>query len=101
MSQKKEPTFEEGLSRLEELIQELEDGELDLDRSLAVFEEGMRLCRTCLEKLQSAEQRVERILLDTGGAPRTDEQGRFLTEPFPDANGQAPVSPSRKDPESS
>ena len=94
-------TYEQAFSRLEEITRQLEGRSLSLEESLAVFEEGVRLCRTCLEKLQSAEQRVERILLDTGGTPRTDEQGRFLTEPFSDANGQAPVPPSRKDPESS
>lgn len=96
-----ELTYEQAFSRLEEITRQLEGRSLSLEESLAIFEEGVRLCRTCLEKLQGAEQRVERILLDAGGTPRIDEQGRPLTEPFPDSDGQAPFPPSRKDPESS
>lgn len=76
MSRKKEkePTFEQGVARLEELIEELEGGELDLDKSLAVFEEGVKLSRRLNRKLDEAEKKLELLL--------KDEDGGLLTEKF-------------------
>ncbi|MFH1092157.1 MAG: exodeoxyribonuclease VII small subunit [Pseudomonadota bacterium] len=73
MSRKNDLTFEEGLSRLEELIQELEDGKLDLDRSLAVFEEGIKLSRVLGQKLDQAEKKLELLLKDEQGQPIIEE----------------------------
>jgi len=63
----KELSFEEGLTRLEELIEELESGDLDLDKSLAVFEEGVKLSRELNRKLDEAEKRLELLLKDDKG----------------------------------
>jgi len=63
----KELSFEEGLSRLEELIEELESGDLDLDKSLAVFEEGVKLSRELNRKLDEAEKKLELLLKDEKG----------------------------------
>ena len=57
-SKNEELVFETGMERLEELIEELESGELDLDRSLAVFEEGIRLSRVLNRKLDEAEKKT-------------------------------------------
>jgi exodeoxyribonuclease VII small subunit len=59
--------FEKALKRLEEIIEELEKGELDLDRSLQIFEEGIKMSRICSKKLQEAEKKIEILTKDEGG----------------------------------
>jgi len=54
----KELNFEQALTRLGEVVAELEAGKVGLDESLKLYEEGMKLVRLCNEKLDSAEQRV-------------------------------------------
>ena len=61
------PAFEERLARLEALVEELEAGELPLERALAVFEEGVQLSRSLDGELGRAEQRVEVLLREGGG----------------------------------
>ena len=63
----KEVTFEAGMGRLEELIEELEQGDLDLDKSLALFEEGVKLTRRLNMKLDEAEKRLELLIKDESG----------------------------------
>ncbi|HHY46458.1 MAG TPA: exodeoxyribonuclease VII small subunit [Firmicutes bacterium] len=62
-----QPAFEEALSRLEEIVTALEGGELTLDESLALFEEGMRLLRVCTKRLDEAESRVSMLLRGEDG----------------------------------
>lgn len=69
------PTFEEALSQLQQIVQELEDGSLGLEPSLARFEEGIRLLRNCYQILEQAEQKIEIL---TG----QDSAGNPLTAPF-------------------
>jgi exodeoxyribonuclease VII small subunit len=54
--------FEEILSRLQRVVEELERGELPLEKSLAAFEEGVRLARLGQKQLADAEHRVEQLL---------------------------------------
>ena len=69
-----EPAFEELLSRLATIVDELERGDLPLERSLAVFEEGVKLSRLAKERLDDAERRVE-VLLDSGETrPLTEDE---------------------------
>ncbi len=58
----KEPPFEASLEKLEEIVTRLEEGSLDLDESLAAFEEGMKLYQRCASQLENARQRVEKLL---------------------------------------
>ncbi len=51
--------FEKALKRLEAIVDQLEDGQLDLEKSLQLFEEGIGLARLCAGKLQEAEQKIE------------------------------------------
>ena len=51
------PKFEEALARLETIVTELERGELPLDQSLKIFEEGIKLSKTCLKILDDAERK--------------------------------------------
>lgn len=60
------PKFEECLQRLEQIVDELEKGDIPLERALALFEEGMKLSQACKTELDAAEGRVE-ILLRQGG----------------------------------
>lgn len=73
-SSKKEPTFEEALARLEEIVKELETGSAPLDQSLTMFEEGVQLVKLCGGKLDEAEQRI-RILTKNG-------DGTYDEKPF-------------------
>lgn len=67
-----EKTFEEALARLEEIIGELENGELNLEESLKLFEEGIALARHCNAKLDEAQGKVELLLgVDKGAAVTT------------------------------
>ena len=59
-----ERTFEAVLSRLAAVVAELEEGELPLERSLALFEEGVRLAREGQSRLDAAEARVDELLGD-------------------------------------
>lgn len=69
------PAFEVAIKRLNEIVQTLERGDLPLEESLRLFEEGVQLSRVSQERLDAAEKRVEQLLA-------VDEQGRARTEPF-------------------
>ena len=64
----REESFEEALKRLEEIVQRLEGGELPLEESLRVFEEGIHLTRVCSDRLEKAEKRIEILMRDQRGA---------------------------------
>ena len=69
MSEKKaEPkSIEEIFERLESIISDLESGDIPLDKSLTLFEEGMTLAETCRVQLNAAEQKVQELMKDKGG----------------------------------
>ena len=71
-----EPTFEDSVRRLGEIVERLESGDLPLEDSLALFEEGVRLARISQAKLDGAERRVEQLLtIDEDGNPVVRELG--------------------------
>src|SRR5918997_2304343 len=65
----KAKTFEAQLAALEKVVRELERGDLPLEESLKLFEEGVRLSRDCQERLNQAERRIEVLLRDAEGRP--------------------------------
>lgn len=69
-----EKKFEPALARLEEIVQELEQGDLPLEQSLKLFEEGIKLSRICNARLEEAERKVEILL--------KDKEGRLNAQPF-------------------
>jgi exodeoxyribonuclease VII small subunit len=71
---KAELSFEQGLERLERIVQELEKGDLALERALDLFEEGMKLSADCRKKLEEAENRVEKLV--------RKNDGKMVAEPF-------------------
>lgn len=62
----KEPSFETSLSSLEQIVAQLESGELPLERALELFEDGVALARRCQSQLQDAERKVELLLRERG-----------------------------------
>jgi len=76
---KKEKTFEEALRELEEIVNRLEGGDLPLEEALQLFEEGVRLSRSCHTKLDEAQRRVEIVL--------KDESGKVTAHPFEGTEG--------------
>jgi len=72
--------FEECLQRLEKIVQELEKGDVPLDTSLTLFEEGMNLSTACRKELEQAEGKVEILL---------KKNGKLQAEPFESATEKA------------
>ena len=68
----KKLTFEQGMERLEEIVSKLERGEVPLDESLKLFEEGSKLVTQCSSMLDKAEQKVVR--LEEAGRRNTGEE---------------------------
>ncbi|HUS20342.1 MAG TPA: exodeoxyribonuclease VII small subunit [Terriglobales bacterium] len=67
------PKFEECLQRLEQIVERLEKGDIPLEQSLALFEEGMKLSQSCRSELEAAEGKVEILL---------KQNGKMQAEPF-------------------
>ncbi len=62
-------SFEASLGELEKIVRKLEDGDLSLEESLKLFEDGVKLSRECQERLNQAERRIEVLLKDEDGNP--------------------------------
>jgi len=69
-------SFEDAMKRLEEIVQMLENGDLTLEESLEIFEEGMNLIRFCTNKLEEAEKRVTILVQES--------EGEYIQVPFKD-----------------
>ncbi|MBI3931881.1 MAG: exodeoxyribonuclease VII small subunit [Acidobacteria bacterium] len=82
MTETTAPTFEEALRQLEEIVQRLEKGELTLEESLALYEEGIRLSRLCHAKLEEAEGKIEMLMKNAKGGPVLDASGNPKKVPF-------------------
>lgn len=66
MAEKKEKTFEESLVKLEEIVKNLESGQVPLDDAIAKFTEAMELSKSCNERLKNAEENINKILKENG-----------------------------------
>jgi exodeoxyribonuclease VII small subunit len=73
MTKPKKIDFEASLGRLEQLVEQMEDGELSLEESLKAFELGVKLTRECQQALQEAEQKVQLL---------TEQNGELVASPF-------------------
>ena len=73
-TEKKELTFEEALVRLEEIVRLLESGNVPLDKSLELFEEGSGLVRRCNSQLDGAEQKIKMLV--------AGQDGNYEAKPF-------------------
>ena len=74
--------FEKAIQRLEKIVDDLEKGELDIDKSLEIFEEGIKMSRVCSKKLNEAEAKIEKLT--------RDQKGELITELFPVENKNDP-----------
>ena len=81
----KAPRFEVALERLETIASSLEDGDLTLEQSLGLFEEGVRLTRLCASRLDEAQKRIELLT-------RSDD-GVLQTTPFDAPGGEPGTEP--------
>jgi len=70
-----EMKFEKAIQRLEKIVDDLEKGELDIDKSLEIFEEGIKMSRVCSKKLNEAEAKIEKLT--------RNQKGELITELFP------------------
>ncbi len=62
-----ESSFDESLRRLEQIVEQMEQGDIPLEESLKLYEEGIALSRTCAQKLQQAELTIKRLGKDLEG----------------------------------
>ena len=67
--------FEKAMQRLEQIVEDLEKGELDIDKSLEIFEEGIKMSRVCSKKLNEAEAKIEKLT--------QSQKGELASEMFP------------------
>ncbi len=82
--------FEDALSKLEKIVSKLEEGDVSLEESLKLFEEGIRWSRFCTQKLEEAEKKVEILL--------RDKEGNMKPEAFALTNSrQISPEPSKQD----
>ena len=84
--------FEDSLNKLEKIVSQLEEGDISLEESLKLFEEGIRLSRFCNQKLDEAEKRVEILM--------KGKEGTLKPQPFDPStsSGQAPSTSSGQAP---
>jgi exodeoxyribonuclease VII small subunit len=73
MTTKKPQNFETSLEELERIVRELERGDLPLEKSLELFEQGVKLSRACQERLNEAERRIEILTRDSQGRATVSE----------------------------
>jgi exodeoxyribonuclease VII small subunit len=66
----KEKNFEDAMKELEDIVKRLESGDLSLEESLKIFEEGIALSRYCFKKLEEAEKRISILIKDEQGIKR-------------------------------
>ena len=71
-------TFEENMQRLEQIVRAMERGDVALEESLKLFQEGTELVRSCGKLLDDAELEVKKIMTDANGEPVEED---FIDEP--------------------
>ena len=80
MKEEQPRTLEASLEALEQIVHQLESGDLPLEKSLELFEHGIRLSRECQDRLSQAERRIEVLM--------RDNQGRTVAAPFEPVSGE-------------
>ncbi|WP_408006709.1 exodeoxyribonuclease VII small subunit [Pseudalkalibacillus sp. A8] len=66
MEEKKEQSFEEAMMELEDIVGKLEEGDVPLEESIRLFQEGMKLSKLCHDKLQDVEKQMDELLKENG-----------------------------------
>ena len=76
--------FEEYLRKLEKIVQRLEEGELTLDESVMIYEEGMNISKICLEKLNKTKKKIEQLVIES--------EEKYSTKPFSEKEGEDAIN---------
>ncbi len=71
----KKKTFEQAMKQLEQIVQDLESGDMPLEKAIKTFEEGIRLSKFCSEKLDETEKRITILMQNS--------EGKLSESPFP------------------
>ena len=79
-TKKKAPNFEEALEQLENIVENMESGELSLEDALVAFENGIKLTRECQQALKDAEQKIEVLTQTADGITSTPFTGDLNKE---------------------
>jgi exodeoxyribonuclease VII small subunit len=74
-------TFEQAMKQLEQIVQDLESGDMPLEKAIKTFEEGIQLSKFCSEKLDETEKRITILMQDA--------EGKISETPFPAENDDA------------
>lgn len=77
------PSFEEAFSRLESILEKMNETGLELEEAIRLYEEADKLIGKCSEKLGAAEQKIETLIKKRTGEVEISESGLPKTEPFP------------------
>jgi exodeoxyribonuclease VII small subunit len=85
------PSFEQALAELEQILRDLEDGTTTLDESLARYERGVGLLKSCYSQLQSAEQKIALLAA-------LDGEGKPVLQPFDHAASDSPITETKRRP---
>lgn len=70
-----DPSFEQSIQQLSEIVEQLESGDLPLEQSVKLFEQGMEIVKRCDQQLKNAAQKVQKLIA-------VDDEGNAYTEPF-------------------
>jgi exodeoxyribonuclease VII small subunit len=81
--EREEASFEQSMTRLAKIVEQLEKGDLPLEESLKLFEEGVKLSRAAQARLDAAQHKVEQLL-------SVDAQGKAKTAPFETTDEEEP-----------
>ncbi len=79
---KEEVSFEKAFSRLEEILEQMNAGEVSLDQSLMLYEEADKLINTCGSRLNEAERRIEILIKNRNGELALGPEGKPITQNF-------------------
>lgn len=76
----KEPSFEQSIDKLEDLIEQIESGEIGLEQAIAQYEQGQSLIKRCRGILDKAERRITELTQDADGQPRIATDSDVATD---------------------
>lgn len=82
MNEKKSVKFEVALKKLEDIVNKLEDGDMELEKSIDLFQEGIDMAKVCQKKLDESEKKIEKLVKDKAGV--------LSTEPMDDPTDDSP-----------
>ena len=70
MTNEKTVTFEEAMSKLEQIVEKLEEGDVPLEEAISFYKEGMELSKLCHDKLKTVEEQLTQIITEDGRTER-------------------------------